>query len=475
MRLCDGVPELVQQITVSTGSVPSDEEQKPCLAVVRDDFACLVVPASIRMARSLTWSITETSRDNKCVLLYATKSDVVQLVVLHIRSLIKAMNLDVRLHTDLGFNQVRPDIAVVTLGNRLVGVIEVKKDDPHILDEPTVLGELFDQLLLVQGFYASGPVLGILTTFTMWRVVWFPADHAKFTACNFETVQAPAFVTPAKQKPVSNTSLRTPSQQAAYCHAIHVQKEDEREIELPQLDDRRLYVTRIYDAHKEGEAALGLLYTALWRMAHVAPTPLASPTFVFRLTKDSSAGITWHALKNFPTQYKKDATRADAYPRRNVKHLLAIEDLGRGSSGKVWLMSTASVKPAVCVLKFGNRGDDSPRLWKEHDWWNKIYPEFSGMVAVERWSGPLALRMPHFAAVRPEDRAQHRSAVCEVLHTKFGTRFVHKDVRWENIGLYKKGKAIVAVLFDLESVVEYSESLHKGWVERDIAKLYQAA
>ncbi len=40
----------------------------------------------------------------------------------------------------------------------LVGVVEVKKPGNNVLLEPTVLGELLDQMML-EGFYGMGPVL----------------------------------------------------------------------------------------------------------------------------------------------------------------------------------------------------------------------------------------------------------------------------------------------------------------------------
>jgi hypothetical protein len=41
---------------------------------------------------------------------------------------------------------------------------------------PTVLGELLDQMLLVEGFYCSGPVICILPSGEEWLVAWFPVN-----------------------------------------------------------------------------------------------------------------------------------------------------------------------------------------------------------------------------------------------------------------------------------------------------------
>ena len=49
----------------------------------------------------------------------------------------------------------------------------------HVSEEsqicPTVPKSL-DQMLLVEGFYGTGPVIGILTTGEEWVVSWFPGD-----------------------------------------------------------------------------------------------------------------------------------------------------------------------------------------------------------------------------------------------------------------------------------------------------------
>lgn len=57
-----------------------------------------------------------------------------------------------------------------------MAVVEVKKPRRNVLLEPTVLGEILDQMLLVEGFYGMGPVIGILTTAEEWILSWFPVD-----------------------------------------------------------------------------------------------------------------------------------------------------------------------------------------------------------------------------------------------------------------------------------------------------------
>ena len=72
---------------------------------------------------------------------------------------------------------------------------------------------------------------------------------------------------------------------------------------------------------------------------------------------------------------------------RPQKFLCAIEDLGRGAHGCVWLTCFSS--GAVCVLKFAL--DDKPDgLDKEYAFWQQIYPSFP--VFRETWCDHPALR-----------------------------------------------------------------------------------
>jgi hypothetical protein len=90
-------------------------------------------------------------------------------VILFLKDIMRAMDLHYNIAVDFGIKGIAPDICVITQANRLIGVVEVKKPEHGALDKPTILGELFDQMLLVEGFYCSGPVIGILTTLEEWR------------------------------------------------------------------------------------------------------------------------------------------------------------------------------------------------------------------------------------------------------------------------------------------------------------------
>ena len=157
------------------------------------------------------------------------------------------------------------------------------------------------------------------------------------------------------------------------------------------------------------------------------------------------------------------------------KYLYAIEDLGRGSSGRVWLSSTQS--GAVCVLKFANTPDQSKakdELQKEYKAWCCVYPEFKEHVALELRSGRWALRMPHFSRIPKDKRSDYVEKVRDVLRGKFlPQKLQHTDVTWKNIGVYKPASAedTNVVVYDLQGV---SEAENAGWIDEQLKNLGSA-
>ena len=75
---------------------------------------------------------------------YTTETDVVSFVKTFLRDIANAMGIPLEMASDFGIKHVTPDICVLSLGQRLVGVVEIKKPHKNVLEMPTVLGELFD-------------------------------------------------------------------------------------------------------------------------------------------------------------------------------------------------------------------------------------------------------------------------------------------------------------------------------------------
>jgi hypothetical protein len=195
---------------------------------------------------------------------------------------------------------------------------------------------------------------------------------------------------------------------------------------------------------------------------------LSSFTFMFKLSTNI-ASLTWH-----PASYSDVVQRVNFnnFPHPNTKTLLAIEDLGRGSSGRCWLCATTSASnAAVCVLKFRNDEDHSYRLHTEQSRWEVLYPEF--ITRVDSWYGTDALLMPHFSTILEARRQEFKEPLRRLLNEKFvSQKLVHDDVRWRNIGSYVAGDDREhPVVYDLDSVRDATEE-DEGWVDKSIDSLY---
>jgi hypothetical protein len=106
--------------------------------------------------------------------------------------------------------------------------------------------------------------------------------------------------------------------------------------------------------------------------------------------------------------------------------------------------------------------------------WYLLYSEFLSMVKIENWSGADALVMPHFSTVLVPEREQYKDKLLAVLTTRFMEKGkVHRDVRWRNIGKYRrKDGEVDLVVFDLHDVVDYNVDAHSDWIENAMKALY---
>jgi hypothetical protein len=506
--LDDGIPPLLQQISVSPASVPKAEDHFP-LTMHKKDFGVMPTEEFKKISHNPARCWDDVEEDGNVG--YASENDVAVLVNGLVKDIIKAMGLKFKTFTEVGTFGLRPDVWVVMWNMIPVGVIEVKKPDEDrkdlgqsILDKATVLGELFDFQMQLRNFYGMSPAFGILTTFEAWRVCWIPQNDADVDAIAKTDESLPTMVaqltTPTKPRyatgndpgpvdekeesaPAKKTSPSglTPSKANPMLHDIEDQDEDEDSgEETTALDQcsRVLHVSKIYHRTDEKHLAMRAIAAALCKMTKVTQSPFNNPfdklkgRMVLRFTKGESRSIHWCRMGRLEGNGKWNKY---AKPK---KYLYAIEDLGHGANGRVWLTCTFS--GAVCVLKFlmNDRESEHNGLECELENWKKAYPELK--VFREKWCGREALRMPHFAAVRPDERLDVLDLVRTTLEANFyAKRLVHKDVTWRNIGLYKKVGAArsEAVVFDLGQV-DHNQTAHDNdtnWVDMAIAKLKEEA
>jgi hypothetical protein len=346
----------------SGASIPTEEQHASCELRECNFFA--VDPSSTpRLKANAAWIETSVAGDGTKYVVYRTEEDIVTCVRNYMSSIIQALNLDIRLSGEIGIKHIRPDICAVTSNGHIVGVIEIKlpakgKSKQPVLNHPNVLGELYDQMQLVRGFYGTGPVIGILTTGVEWKVCWFPEDDEiyKTSAGNVQ------FHTPLKARAEEGRSSPpggTPSQEKGVVYGIDAENNEqaeEKEAELGTIPNRCLSSTEIFNAYDNGTELLAVLCSALRRMecARVGFYHSKSAMCLFKLTK-GQACISWH-----PSSYEEAVARVNfnRYPQSKTATLLALEDLGRGSFGRCWLcITTSAANAGVCVLKYRNKAE----------------------------------------------------------------------------------------------------------------------
>jgi hypothetical protein len=140
------------------------------------------------------------------------------------------MGIPLEMAPDFGIKHVMPDIC---LGSRLVGVVEIKKPQENVLEMPTVLGRLFDQMILAEGFYMSGPVIGIVPTLKDWLFCRCPADSGHFSSALIPSRETTALITPPKAcmsvGATASSPRETSSKSIRWSHGVEL-SEDTRDV-----------------------------------------------------------------------------------------------------------------------------------------------------------------------------------------------------------------------------------------------------
>jgi hypothetical protein len=178
------LPVLKEENDGSTPSVPKESEHLPCHRRVRS-FWTWSAPDSVKTVESRIWAEREMYA-NHC-LGYRTEHDVQSKVTLYIRDCINALDLNLTIAEDFQVAGVKEDVLLILNNFQPVGSIKFKKpekkktdavlqDESSTLIQPTVIGELCDQLRLVSSFYGSGPACGILMNGEEMVIAWESCD-----------------------------------------------------------------------------------------------------------------------------------------------------------------------------------------------------------------------------------------------------------------------------------------------------------
>eukprot|EP01036_Dinobryon_divergens_P029986 gene29986-39165_t len=234
----------------------------------------------------------------------------------------------------MAVTQIRHDILVLTVQNSiLVGVVVVKKPGYVVLDKPTFIRELFDQMKLIQLFYGMGPALGMLINGKQFVVCWFPGDDEVFSA------------PPKQELCVESSPVNGKGEKRSYSPPGDTPSRKRTPSNIFTKDEER--------KAKNGETLLNV--RCLTRMSHARSHYYVSlKRHLFRFHRGTVKKLTWVAACDSSTSILENI-QFYKFPKERVKNLIAVEDLGRGSSGKVWLVTTTETLKSICVFKFDNK------------------------------------------------------------------------------------------------------------------------
>ena len=455
--LGQGIPELKRLILETGPSIPRDEEHAKVDFVVKE-FG-LLGPETFREIENFPTDLQVINGQ----ITYVTENDIALAVRSYVSSIVDALGLsgEISVYTEIGVFKLRPDLWVITLLAMPIGVIEVKKPDilpsESALNHPNVLGELYDFMKHLPNFYGVSPAFGIVTNLNSWRIAWFPDDEADAVAAQIEEVE--------EDGEELIPTVGSDSLDSIASHQIdddRAEEDDNVECAADEdLSDRRLHVSRIYHKTEEKNVSVKAIGSAILKMSKAKRRPYSDPfedldkRSLLKFEKGDNASAFWTrlTLKDGP-QWNKVANPS--------RWLFAIQDLGYGAHGRVWL--TCSSSGAVCVLKFSLDGR-APSLDKEYVVWEKAYsPQFK--VYREYWCGEPALRMPHFAKVAGANQKDFVPLVEATLMASFHSRgLVHQDVSWRNVGQYtEKTGTTKAVVFDMGNIRDLRNGESNEWV-----------
>ena len=298
---------------------------------------------------------------------YASENDVATRVHSVVFNVLAALGFaDVAsVHSEVATFNIRADIFVVEVRGIPIGVIEIRKPDKDLkvvgMQHPNILGELYDFMEHLPNFYGVSPVFGVLSNLVEWRVAWLPDETADKIAAQVlsfgeeddysvnEEIELPD--KGGETKDEGKLGFRpTATKTNPIIHALEEADAEEGTEEHPvRKDERHLHVSRIFRRTDGDHEVFRALFSVIFKMCrYVKFCPFRDPfekleeRTLLRFSR-GEAPVVWTRLPSLTGQWNK-------VPRPDVSKLIAIEDLGRGANGRVWLTCTSS--GAVRVLKF---------------------------------------------------------------------------------------------------------------------------
>ena len=414
---------------------------------------------------------------------YSSSRQIKDLVFIHIVDIISALNLDLRIVNYVAIHQLAHDTLILFENKIPVGVIEVKQPEENVLENKFILGKMYDHLKILSNFYGVSNPFGIITTLEEWRICWL---HEKDLMINNNNNNKNDDMNEKSINNMNNISLPGTIPSKTCIHKTIVECKTDINDGDDDKDDnieRSIHVSKIFttsDDEKQNMEYLSAIATVLTKMSKVKIIKYKSHfdciekrefiVFSKEEEEEEEEKRSWNDERT-PKFYWKKLNKSKFKPNWNLypntkttKSLYAIEDLGYGADGRVWLTCTRT--GAICVLKFGGYAE---LLNEEYINWCKVYGDKFNVV-FNKWNGSCAIQMPHFSWIEENERESYLPKVKQTLIKYFHkNKLKHNDIAWRNIGLHvdKNGDCEV-IVYDLHSL---SVCESDDWIDDAIEKL----
>jgi hypothetical protein len=428
---------------------------------------------------------------------YSSEGDVASVVLQLLNAVVMGLqkmfpNVRITLQQEKNIAGNQADIWIVLLHGHLVGCVEVKKPsqgkvesqkrDP--LNHKLVLGQLYDYMKVIRSFYGTMPVWGIVTTFNEWRFCKLadppvhdrestepesPPRQRRSSLC--EKSPLPQLMTPS-QGPDPAKEKRSPPRVSLSSgvsgRRISIDESEPADAEMEETEKcRKMSASKVYSCEQHREL-LSVLGGVLLEMAQATTSILE----LERTIHDRALLFFTAGDVGFGWASPQISLRWNVFIHSSTKRVYAIDDLGHGRDGRVWLVCNGG--GSVGVMKFVANEVEAE---KEAAMWKKVYSGESWIKGVRhgKWSKRWAVVMPRFSQFRTQqERRAALPDIEEAMKNNFGGKGLrHRDVHWSNIGYFLEGNAKKkVVLFDLSDV---PEDKNKDWIDASIQYLEDQA
>ena len=396
-----------------------------------------------------------------------------------VKSVSKALKLNVRLEQQSFINSKRADHWVIAFGQNekqgwIVGCNEnklphTKYQEPYVTNKNEFLVQIYDQMTEVFNYYGTIPVFGIGSTGREWCFFKLPHDESykpdEATVLSLDKVES------KEQDDYSPLTGNMPPIQ----HDSDVEMEIEQEDgEIQEEEERKLTGTKVYKWNDQ--EMLFMLGSVLKQMS------LSKMTQISIVTEDSIQDrVMWHLIKTetvSPWGWAKLSVSKlhwRSMINTSTNNVVILGMLGKGADGKVVLVANNKGQvSAMKLLRTEENAIEEAQNWTEIYW--DYCQQYNWSIRSEKWMGIPAVIMPVLNQfMTKEERLDNLDSVKECLKLFWTRGYLHDDIYWRNIGYFKAKGKIDIILLDLHPTRVFKQDNDGSWIEQAIERLKKRA